>query len=322
MVRASMARLPEKEAKRGKKARRRYDVALSVPGAEMRLPSLPQVRVGWRIVSLALVMMLGMVLYTLWNSPIYKVSEAEVAGLKRLTTRDVNAVLGISGKPVFVLSSKRMQQELQQAFPELSQVEVKIDLPNTVQVAVTERQPVITWRQDGRTELVDEDGIAFPMRTGAGDAPAVVVEASSPPPLAEPLPDQASPAQLDTADLAAALQLPAGQAPDTLAEDGQPAASAATSPVAGTRRLLSPEMVQAILALAVRAPQNTPIVYDALHGLGWKDPRGWVVYFGDMRDVKMKLSVYQTILNRLKAKEIKPSLISVEFVHAPYYRVE
>ncbi len=31
--------------------RRRYDIALNVPGAEIRLPSMPRVQVGWRLIS-------------------------------------------------------------------------------------------------------------------------------------------------------------------------------------------------------------------------------------------------------------------------------
>ena len=42
--------------------RRRYDVTLDNQGTEMRLPALPRVRVGWRVISLALVALLGYVL--------------------------------------------------------------------------------------------------------------------------------------------------------------------------------------------------------------------------------------------------------------------
>ena len=64
-------------------------------------------------------------------------------------------------------------------------------------------------------------------------------------------------------------------------------------------------------------------MYTAGHGLGWKDPRGWEVYFGmNLKDMEMKLRVYKTLVKRLGKEKIQPQLISVEYVHAPYYRLE
>ena len=61
----------------------------------MRLPSLPQVNVGWRLASGVMVALLAIVLYQLWNLPRFRVVEAQVNGLQRLTSSDVNAVLGV-----------------------------------------------------------------------------------------------------------------------------------------------------------------------------------------------------------------------------------
>jgi hypothetical protein len=38
--------------------------------------------------------------------------------------------------------------------------------------------------------------------------------------------------------------------------------------------------------------------------------------------MEMKLLVYQAIVDRLQKEGITPALISVENVHAPYYRLE
>jgi len=40
------------------------------------------------------------------------------------------------------------------------------------------------------------------------------------------------------------------------------------------------------------------------------------------QDMEMKLSVYQAMVDRLQSEGIQPALISVEYVHAPYYRTE
>ena len=90
-----------------------------------------------------------------------------------------------------------------------------------------------------------------------------------------------------------------------------------------TKMKLSPDLVAAILALGEKMPADTLLVYDSEHGLGWNDPNGWQVYFGqEDQDMEMKLSVYETLVDHLKNEGIQPELISVEYVHAPYYRME
>jgi hypothetical protein len=65
------------------------------------------------------------------------------------------------------------------------------------------------------------------------------------------------------------------------------------------------------------------ILYDQEHGLGWNDPEGWQVYFGqDNGDIEMKLVVYKSLVEKLTQEGIFPTMISVDYVHAPYYRVE
>jgi cell division septal protein FtsQ len=168
---------------RGKsKPRRRYDVALSMPGVEMRLPSLPQVAFGWRMMSFLIVVALGALLYYLWSSPQYHVQAAQITGLQRISTQDVNAVLNVNGESIFTVSDEELRKRLQQAFPEFSSLEVHVALPGEVTVKIEERQPILVWRQDGRTILVDANGVSFPMRDQNVPLPPVIVDAHGSPP--------------------------------------------------------------------------------------------------------------------------------------------
>jgi hypothetical protein len=55
--------------------------------------------------------------------------------------------------------------------------------------------------------------------------------------------------------------------------------------------------------------------------MGWQDARGWSVYFGQTtRDVPMKLNVYQSILDTLSKQGIQPTLISLAYLDAPFYK--
>jgi len=300
MVRSRSAWGLTPERKRGKKAKRRFDVALSMQGAEMRLPALPQLAIGWRVASFGLVIMLAAALYYFWNSPKFQINHAQVDGLQRVSSRDVDTILGATGQPVFALDAGQLRQKLAETFPEFSAVAVQIGIPKSLVVQVTERKPVLTWQQDGKTNLVDAKGVAFPLRTGAKPGPGPVVEAKGAPP-SVPLPLSISPSEI-------------------AAITGRTAISETVK--TASRQLMSPEMVTAILTLAPTAPQGTVLVYDAQHGLGWKDKRGWDIYFGDAQDIDNKLQVYKALVKYLQGQEIQPVLISVEHVYAPYYRAE
>ncbi|MBN1538079.1 MAG: FtsQ-type POTRA domain-containing protein [Anaerolineales bacterium] len=267
--------------KRQKKVRRRYNFALNAPGAEVSIPALPRVQFGWRLASGLLIAALSVAIYYLWTLPMFQVDNVEVSGLSRLSARDVYTVMNVSNQPIFTLDENKIEQKIASAFPEFSDVEVKLGLPNVVQVDVVERLPLLKWHQEDKTTLVDANGFAFPERALEEKGPSVVVEALSAPP-----------------------PIPIGEITEV------------------SMQFLSIDMVSAILSMSAQVPAGATLIYDAQHGLGWQENQGWSVYFGDARDVDMKLNVYKTLLKKLKRKGISPALISVEYVHAPYYRLE
>jgi cell division protein FtsQ len=277
--------------------KRRFDVPLKVTGAEVRLPSLPFLHLGWRVISLLLVLMMSASLILVWKAPVFQVGAIDAKGLQRLTVSDLSVVMGSVGKSVFTLNPDLLSETLQQAFPELAKVSVRVNLPASVKVVATEREPVISWTQDGVETWVDAQGISFPPR-GEAQAPLVKVEGHGKPP--------------SIASIASAgeqLPLPEGM-------------SSPSTPNNPTLRLSS-ELVSSILALGAKMPADTTLVYDSEHGLGWNDPNGWEVFFGEEdQDMEMKLTVYQALVERLQNEGIQPALISVEYVHAPYYRME
>ena len=87
-------------------------------------------------------------------------------------------------------------------------------------------------------------------------------------------------------------------------------------------QIISAEMVQAILTLSKQAPVDTIILYDSEHGLGWQDPQGWKVYFGSSpEDMELRLTMYEVMVALFKERGITPVLVSLEYLHAPYYRL-
>lgn len=285
------------ERKKGAAVRRRYDISLQTPGAEVQLPAVGFLRPSWRWLSALLAASLLTLLGLMWNHPRFLVGAIEVQGLERLEVRELNLVLGIENAPVFTLDPARMEHDLMLAFPEFQRVEVRISLPNAVSLTVEERQPVLGWLNAQGMVLVDVDGVSFPAR-------GLVTDGGR---------DTTRGGQL----------LPVIHAPDLVmaqqsSQDGAPA----VNPYVG-RQLLTTEQVSALLVLSQAAPAGSELVFDPQHGMGWEDPGGWVVFFGEQGgDMAARLQVYAAILQDLENERVTPAFISVEYLHAPYYRME
>lgn len=106
-----------------------------------------------------------------------------------------------------------------------------------------------------------------------------------------------------------------------VAESAPPAIGGGTDPLAPTP-YITVEMVQALKGLASHVPPGAVILYDSVNGFGWNDPRGWRAYFGaTASDVELKMRVYETMVNSLTQRGIRPALINVTYPTAPYYRM-
>ena len=297
--------MPDMASRRTKRSlpKRRFDVALDVPGAELHLPSLPWLHFGWRAISGLLAVMMVACLFFMWKSPAFQVNTVEAEGLQRLTIGDLNAVMDILGNSVFGLNTADIEATLSQAFPELSEISVTAGLPARVSINVVERQPVLAWYQEGQEVWVDAEGVAFPPR---GD-PGVLVRV---------LGHGTLPEAIAAASMLAGTTLPNG----VLVMPGM-TGEAAEEPAEPAR--LSVELVQAILTLGAQVPAETQLVFDSQHGLGWEDALGWEVYFGTQAgDMDLRLQVYAGVADYLTRRGIQPELVSVAFPHAPYYRME
>ncbi len=194
VVRGGMPGLADAAAKR-RAPRRRIDLPLR-GGGELSLSGLPMVHPGWRLLSGALSLLLGLTLLWLWNAASYRVQDVDLPGAQRVRAADVLTLIPLRGTPIFAVDAALLTAQVKAAFPELASPRVSIGLPARVRIQAVERQPVLIWVQDGRTTWVDMQGIGFPPR---GEAPSGLVQvlAETAPPLGrDPLPGQVLPADL------------------------------------------------------------------------------------------------------------------------------
>ncbi|HNR46565.1 MAG TPA: FtsQ-type POTRA domain-containing protein [Anaerolineaceae bacterium] len=280
------------------KTRRQLYYNISATGVEVRLPSLPIIRPDWRMLSGALAVALFVAIMLVWNAPSFQVGLIQVEGLQRVTADELNAVLGLQGMSVLELDVNELNQKLAVAFPELTNVRVNVSLPAQVTLSVTERQPILTWVYGDKTLWIDGNGIIIPARGEISDIP-VVIATDAPPILLE------SEAAVEGAQLEV---LPAAFEEALLNNWG---------------RQVDPQVLLTALKLRNVMPEGAELAYSQRHGLGWEEATGTFVYIGHSLDeIDLKLVEAQAILQELANQGHTPTVVSVETVHAPYYRME
>jgi hypothetical protein len=171
-------------AKPKAKTIRTYEaVAAAAPAAgQIQVPALPRIhlRVGWRLLSFFLAAIFGAAIYFAWTSPLFRVSAASVVGNQMLSAEEIESVLRLGGSPVYFIIPAEAEDALRLNFPEITSVDVTVELPNKVTATIVERQPVIRWEQGGAYAWVDAEGVIFRPRGERRDL--VVVSASGSPP--------------------------------------------------------------------------------------------------------------------------------------------
>jgi hypothetical protein len=103
------------------------------------------------------------------------------------------------------------------------------------------------------------------------------------------------------------------------AEEG--ISSTSVVPLASWGEKVDPTLIDAANQLAAFIPPGSEILYNNIHGMGWKAEQGWDVYVGlTLNDIHYKLNAYQALLEKFNTEGIYPSMVSLEFTQRPYYR--
>jgi len=244
--------------------------------------SLPAALSGWRWASLFIALLALFGLAVLWYAPFLRVHSVRVAETRYIPPAKIAAALPVEGRPAVSLDPQVLEAMLLRRFPAISEVHVGVGLSSAVRVSVTERRPVFIWQAGKRTLWLAEDGTAFT------------------PPIPKP---------------------PKGMALPKVQADAVP--SDASEIRTGLWQMLKPEQVRQLSILARHLPKGTTLVFNRRYGLGWRAPQGWRVFVGqNITQMDKRLAIYQAIVSWLEAKGIKPAIISVQSLKAPYYRME
>lgn len=303
-VRGTGSGTPVRQKTKGK-ARRQYYYALGATGAEVRMPAMPAINPGWRVLSAVLVLALFAGIWMAYNLPQFQVEKVKITGLKRLKPADIEAVLDLKNTPIFTVDPQNITLTLKKNFPELNDLSVTASLPAAVTITASERQPILAWKYKDSTYWVDKDGTIFLPR---GSVKGLVKIES----------DELPPVVIDNIPLTGALE------PSTSdASNADKTSEAVKLPADLVGKTMEPVILNAARGLSKVVPSGTALAYTSKNGMGWSDPDGWQVYIGmDLDNIDLKLKMYKAVVQKLNSDGVKPAMISVENVNAPFYRLE
>jgi hypothetical protein len=289
-----------------KKTKRKFYLPL-IGGAELRLPAIPIIKPGWRLASAAIFILAGLGLYAIWEAPIFKVNSVKFVGGDRVSLQEVQNIIPLKGQRMLTIMPNQIATVIRNSFQVLADVQVTVGIPDSITIHLEERKPVLAWDQDGATQWISADGIAFEPKGEAKDL--VTISASGNPPSGKT--NLSLMQQEQTKSLASLIFKSATD------KKSQPATLLAV------KSFIDPQIIPAIQEMSKQVPAGVNLIYQPRYGLGWEDPQGWKVFFGmNPKDMPAKLNMYKTITAKLSAQGIHPTLISMENLYAPYYRSE
>ncbi len=280
--------------------RRKVVYAVGANGVETRLPSLPIIRFNWQWVSGVLTLGCILLALLLANLSIFKVSVINTEGLQRVTPADLQGVIPQNASSIFTFDQTKALKAVIVAFPELTNIHLRISLPNGITVSAAERQPIMAWKAGDQVYWIDAEGVVMPARGDAGQL--LTVESSGVLPLSRPA------RQINNVVDYARMVIES----KTASFDPQESIN-----------YFDPAVLKAAVEMSTLMPAGATLVYDSISGMGWNDPGGWKVYFGnDLSNIQFKQAEYQAIMQQLSGQGITPVMISVKHIDSPYYRTE
>lgn len=273
--------------------RKQVYYSLGAESAEIRMPAMPTVHLGWRLLSGTIVISMLVGLLAILTSAQFQVALPKTSGFKRVNANDIEAVVLLTGKSVFEVDPDKVMAEMSSAFPELKNVRISVGFPANVTITAVERKPILAWTQGDQTKWVDAEGVIMPARGDAGSKLVTVRANAAPPEYLQNLVDK----------------------PNSVLDFGKAPLS--------TGKKMDLTILSAIFKLATKMPTGTTLTFDNQYGLGWVDSHGWQVYLGfGLEDFDAKMNIYQAIVNQLSKQGINPSIISVEHLDEPFYRTQ
>lgn len=284
---------------------RSYPLSANELPVESKKKIRKKIRLSWRFFSAILTLVFSACLLAAWRLAEFKVNLVEITGVERISAEEVNAVFNVSEQPIFMVIPEDITGKISHSFPELKNITTTASIPDKITINVTERIPILSWNLGNAMLWVDGEGIIIPARGKFNGL--FSIESSSFPVFSYPKPENESDPEMDKYQ-------------EKHDYWKNPRFSMTWFEY---HRHIDPGLLNAIIRLKSQIPSQSTFIYDPHRGLGWNDTHGWKIFVGlDLENINEKMLAYERIVSELTSQGIHPSLVSVEYLHAPYYRMD
>ena len=139
----------------------------SLPRPKTRRPTVSFWKTrGSRLVGLIGLILVGWILYLLFELDDFYIYQANVTGNHVLSAAEIYAAADIHTQSVFWLNPRQIEARVE-ALPNIKDAQVSIALPANVIIAVEERLPEVIWQTGDEIWWIDSEGEFVPPRDEA-----------------------------------------------------------------------------------------------------------------------------------------------------------
>jgi cell division septal protein FtsQ len=133
-----------------------------------RKKSILKSRFFW--LTFLILIIFGAVFYLLIFSPFFQVKKIVISGEERISDGEIRIlaerklekkVLFFPTKSIFLINLKNIKNEILQGFPQIADIKINRDFPDTLSVIVVERLEVANFCQNDTCFLLDKEGVIF-----------------------------------------------------------------------------------------------------------------------------------------------------------------
>lgn len=113
------------------------------------------------LVAIAVMLLVGVIVWVLWFSPVFVTKDVRVSGIQLLTPEQVTSAASVPiGLQLLRVDTRQVAQRVA-SLPEVNQVTVVRVWPDRFDILVTERSVAYAAAYEGLYYLVDPDGVVF-----------------------------------------------------------------------------------------------------------------------------------------------------------------
>src|SRR4030042_2386078 len=117
-----------------------------------------------------IILIIGAIFYFLFFSATFQVKQVIINGENKVSKEKIeasaekkieNKILFLKTKSIFLINTADIKSDILDSFPQIAEVKIKREIPNTIDINVIERSSSAVWCKKENCFLVDDKGVIF-----------------------------------------------------------------------------------------------------------------------------------------------------------------